>query len=109
MIIIKSQDGRKIVKCNDVRQNEDYKCEIISNVKCVHYDTETFEFIYDYDLLGTYDSEQLANKVMVDIENHIRELYTTKNSVMMINYGTDIMALPGEEFMEEAIFTMPKE
>jgi len=104
MIIINSQDGKSIEKCETINMEEERECRGMASGPL----TGDWLIRGDCEVLATYPTEERAKEVMDMIEEHIRKLYTTKHCAMMINYSSDLF-IPSEKFMEEAIFTMPKE
>ena len=106
MIIIKSQDGRRIFETEDIELS-------LNNiwVNDVYNDVGESQEVK----IATYESEERANEVMEEIEEHIREAFVTEKYVKLASFeaGTDsiqeVMLGLQENMAKLAIYPMPKE
>jgi len=100
MIIIKSQDGDKIIKVESV---------VIDSQVNRSIGALTSSSVYY--ILGSYESKERVKEVMEEIEGHIKEQYVLANIQFrvtdFIDHKSKVDAY--KEFRKGAIYTMPKE
>lgn len=103
---IRSQDGEKIVNCNDIVVNG---CSIIG-----YFDKDT-----EYEDLGTYKSKERALEVLDEIQNILLPKYSiridgnTQNVVDFLNVGGAYISAKNNGDIRNInntfVYVMPKE